>query len=65
VGTGFNVIGVNREAFVRYYIGFDVPFADASEIQALRQTQEFAEMSVYPYYGSVQKIGDYIVVKFE
>jgi hypothetical protein len=65
IGAQFSVNANNRESFIRYYIGFNVPFADSGEVEALRQTQEFAQMSVYPYYGSVQKIGEYIVVRLE
>lgn len=50
--------------YIRYYLGFDVPYANADEIKKIQETEEFKEMSYYPYYGSVKKIGNYIVVKF-
>ena len=48
---------------IRYYIGSDIPLADDDSIAALKDTPEFAEMPVYPYYGSVRMIGDTVVVK--
>lgn len=53
----------SRENFFRRYLGFDVPFASQEELDALSKTAEFEQMAEYPYYGSVKKIGDYIVVK--
>lgn len=53
----------SRENFFRRYLGFDVPFASQEELDALSKTAEFEQMAEYPYYGSVRKIGDYIVVK--
>ncbi len=48
---------------IRYYIGSDIPLADDDTIAALMDTAEFAEMPVYPYYGSVQMIDGTVVVK--
>ena len=53
----------SRENFFRYYLGFDIPFADDEELEKLETDSRVAAMSEYPYYGSVQKIDDYIVVK--
>mgnify|MGYP003309117704 CR=1 FL=1 len=33
------------------------------EIEAIRETPEFAQMPVYPYYGSLRAFGDILVVK--
>ncbi|MBO5556501.1 MAG: hypothetical protein J5927_04890, partial [Oscillospiraceae bacterium] len=52
-----------RETLIRTYLGFDVPFASAEEKAHLESREEVKAMPVYPYYGSVQKIGDYVVVK--
>lgn len=60
---GFSVNSYSRDAFIINYIGIDVPFASVSEIEEIKKTSEFVEMEVYPYYGSIRKIGDYIVVK--
>ena len=39
------------------------PFASEEEIEEIKKTAEYDEMSVYPYYGSVKRINDCIVVK--
>lgn len=48
---------------IRYYIGSDIPLADDDTVAALKDTAEFAEMPVYPYYGSVQMIDGTVVVR--
>ncbi len=53
----------SRENFLRYYLGFDVPFADEAECDALKDSPEVAAMAVYPYDGSVRKIGKLMVIK--
>lgn len=53
----------SRENFLRYYLGFDIPFADEAECAALAEDPQVQAMSGYPYEGSVQKIGDCMVVK--
>ena len=53
----------SRENFLRYYLGFDIPFADEEECAALAEDPRVQAMSGYPYEGSVQKIGDCMVVK--
>lgn len=63
VGVPGNLINAySRREFIQYYIGFATPFATDEEVEALRDTQEVSQMPQYPYYGSVQKIGEYIVV---
>ncbi len=52
-----------REYFLRRYVGFDVPFADEAEQYALSQDPRVREMPVYPAYGSVQMIDDYLVIR--
>ena len=44
-------------------MGTDIPLATAEEISALEAREEFLAMAEYPYYGSVQKIDDFIVVR--
>ena len=51
------------ENVIRLYLGFDLPFASEEESAALADSPEFASMPVWPYAGSVQKLGDVIVVK--
>lgn len=53
----------HAEDIVNHYLGWDIPFADEQECLALAETDEFAGMPVYPYCGSVQKIGDHMVVR--
>ena len=53
----------SKEQFVQYYLGISIPFASEEELSAIEASPEFAEMPVYPYYGSLRKIGDVMVVK--
>lgn len=53
----------SREDFMRYYVGFDVGYATYTQRLAIMETEEFAAMPSYPYSGSIQRIGDYMVVK--
>ncbi len=52
-----------KEDFMESYLGLSLPFASDKEISALMQTPEYAKMPLYPYYGSIQMIGDYLVVR--
>ena len=45
------------------YVGFDVPFADREEKRALKEDPRVQEMPIYPAYGSVQMIDDFLVVR--
>ena len=60
---GFVPDNYSNNYFMEYYIGFPIPFASEEEIRQIRSTPEFEAMAVYPYYGSLQKIGDVLVVK--
>ena len=62
---GINVNSYTREDFIRNYIGTEIPFANEYEIEEIKKTAEYSEMPIYPYYGSIKKINDYVVVKFE
>ena len=53
----------SRENFIKYYLGFDIPFASEEELASLGEDVRVQEMAEYPYYGSVKKIDDYMVVK--
>ena len=61
--TGFKPDSYSKERFLQYYLGFTVLFASEEERSAIEASPEFAEMPVYPYYGSLRKIGDVMVVK--
>jgi len=53
----------SRENFIKYYLGFDIPFASEEAVEKLSEDARVQNMAEYPYYGSVQKIDDYIVVR--
>ena len=53
----------SRENFIRYYLGLDIPFADAETCAALENDPRVLEMAEYPYDGSVKKLDDRIVVR--
>ncbi|MDO5400309.1 MAG: glucosyltransferase domain-containing protein [Eubacteriales bacterium] len=61
--VGFFPDNYSKNRFVEYYIGFPIPFATDEETQAIKSTAAYAAMPVYPYYGSMQMIGDVLVVK--
>lgn len=54
----------SRISFIKYFVGFDAPFADINENRKIINSAEFKSMPIYPYDGSVKKIGNVIVVKF-
>lgn len=49
--------------FLTYFINFPIEAASDAEIQEIMASDVYAQMPVYPYYGSVQKIGNVYVVK--
>ena len=61
--TGFKPDSYSKERFLQYYLGFSIPFASEEEQASIAASPEYAEMPVYPYYGSLRKIGDVMVVK--
>ena len=64
MGPSKDLINIySRENFLRRYLGCDIRLASTREISMLEKTEYFAEMAEYPYYGSVRKIGDFVVVK--
>ena len=60
---GFLPDSYSRAKFLEYYIGLPIPAASDEEIAAISATAEYAEMPVYPYYGSTKFFGDVLVVK--
>lgn len=48
--------------FIRYYIGFNGNLTLEVK-EELKNSEEFKNMPLYPYYGSVKKIDDTIVIK--
>lgn len=64
MGPAHDLVNVySRKNFFRYYLSFDIPFAGGDELERLSADERVRDMSEYPYYGSVRKIDDYIVVK--
>ncbi len=64
IGPPEDLVNVySRKTFIERYVGFDVPFATQEECRKLEQEPEVQQMPSYPYYGSVKKVGDYVVVK--
>ncbi len=53
----------SADRFLEYYIGISVPFASLEEKQAIRNSEAFQEMNVYPYYGCIQMIDGILVVR--
>ena len=53
----------SRNQFLEEYIGSSIPFAPYDKQYEIAASAEFADMAVYPYYGSMRKIGDTFVVK--
>ena len=67
--VGTNDIDKNiysKAQFIKYYIGADFDFLNLQEREELidENREKFDAMATYPYDGSVQKVGDVIVVKF-
>lgn len=58
---GFSPDSYSWGRFLKYYIGF--PIASAGDIQNVLDSETYAQMPVYPYYGSFEKIDDIFVVK--
>ena len=60
--NGFKGEAISDE-FFRYYLGSDIPFADEATKKRISEMSVVKQMKPYPYYGYVQKIENYIVVK--
>ena len=60
---GFIPNDYSAPQFFWNYLGVSLPFADEAQVEALRQTDQFRQMPIYPYHGSIQCIGDYLVIK--
>lgn len=53
----------SRENFIRYYLGWDMPFASEDELAELSEDSRVEAMAEYPYYGSVCEMDGFIIVK--
>ena len=54
---------IHAEGIINSFCGCSIPFASEEELSALSESEDVAAMAVYPYYGSVKRIGDCIVVR--
>ncbi len=61
--SGIHIDSYSRRAFMEYYLGFSIPAPTSEEKEAIIASPEFAQMPIYPYYGSIRVFGDTIVVK--
>ena len=61
--AGIRPDSYSRQRFLEYYLGFSLTFASEEETAEIQSSSQFAEMPVYPYHGSIQKIGDCLVVR--
>ena len=52
------------ELIVSRYLGCDIPFVSDEERAELEADETLASMAVYPYDGSVKRLGNTVVVKF-
>ena len=61
--AGFYPDSYSKEFFLEFYLGFPMLFASDADIAAIQSSADFAEMPVYPYYGSMKAFDNIIVVK--
>ena len=67
-GSGFTEYLFNqysRMGWFQTYIGYDVPLASEEKIVQLIQLEEVRQMPCWPNQGSIQVIGDTVVIKFQ
>ena len=61
---GVNITdGRQAENVIRYYLGFDLPWASEAACAELQASGALDDMPVWPYDGAVKRIGDLLVVK--
>lgn len=53
----------SMDRFLEYYVGLSIPFASTGKTKRIENSEEFAQMPVYPYYGSIQMLDNTLVVK--
>lgn len=53
----------SMDRFMEYYLGFPIPFASAGTCARIQNSEEYQQMPVYPYYGSIRMFEDTLVVK--
>ena len=55
----------SMEKWIKAYVGYNIPKASNSEIEVLKETNEFQMMPCWPTEGSIRVIGDLVVVKLQ
>ncbi len=53
----------SMDRFLEYYLGFSIPFASVGETARIQNSEEYLQMPVYPYYGSIRMFEDILVIK--
>ncbi len=53
----------HAQGFINNVLGYELPFAGEEELAALAQDAGVQAMPVYPYHGSVKRVGDCMVVR--
>lgn len=62
--NGFDYVNMySRDKFMRYFCGFAPPLA--TNLDMIKSSLEFQDMSVYPNQGSIKIINGTLIVKFE
>lgn len=63
--TGNGLIhGYSGPQWAANYLGYTIPLASEEDIQAVTQTEEFRSMPCWPDEGSIQAIGNMMVIKY-
>ena len=52
------------KGFINNCLAYDLPYATPEEIAMLSENEQVQAMAVYPYYGSVKRVGEFMVVRF-
>lgn len=55
----------SRNFWIQNYYGYSLPLSSAEEIQILSQTPQVRQMPCWPNEGSIQVVGDTVVIKFQ
>lgn len=55
----------SRDSWIRFYLGYSIPYADSQKQQELSALSEVKEMPCWPAEGSIKVINDVVVIKFE
>lgn len=59
------LINYSRNDWFENYVGYSLPLAEAQAVEILAQMEEVKAMPCWPSQGSVQVIGETVVIKFQ